>query len=389
MPCPRRRPTATISSASARSPEISFERGADLLVRAGAGADEGGCQGLAATRRLMALGPKSYSKKSGKGTAWFLLKRVDGGARQGGESNGADARHGCGRAAAHGAGRGRARRDRAVGRRHGERLRRALRVRGAEHAAHPPAAAPPRAGAGGLPPAAADRAERAPCRQRRPAIRGRLRGAGGAGGLAVPEADAPRRPRAADAADGPGTQRYRRHRIPGAAGGAGRAAGAGADRRGVDDPGAAVAGDAAEAAEARAAEPDVGQGRRRRPRPALRPPAAQPARPVAAQLRAGGARPRGGGASVLAAPAAVAARLRHLGTRARVSKMPRPPQGAVPAPQEAAVVPKLRGREADGAAGGLRAAGGREAAGAGRGWALVGVILAKSAPGGEGWDVKQ
>src|SRR5882724_8136615 len=372
MPCPRRRPTATISSASARSPEISFERGADLLVRAGAGADEGGCQGLAATRRLMALGPKSYSKKSGKGTAWFLLKRLDGGARQGGESNGADARNGRGRAAAHGAGGGRARRDSVVGRRYGERLRGALRVRGAEHAAHPPAAAPPRAGAGGLPPAAADRAERAPCRRRRPAVRGRLCGAAGARCLAVPEGDAPRRHRAADAADGLVTQRYRRHRIAGAAGGAGRAAGAGADRRGVDDPGAAVAGDAAEAAEARAVEPDVGQGRRRRPRPALRPQAPQPARTDDAQLRAGGDRPRGGGAPVLAARAADAPRLRHLGTRARVQEMPRPPQGAVPAPQEAAVVPKLRRREAGGAGGGLRAAGGGEAARAG-GWrALAG-----------------
>jgi len=46
-----------------------------------------------------------------------------------------------------------------VGRRHGEGLRGAGRVRGAKHAAHPPAAAPPRAGAGRLPPAAADRAE--------------------------------------------------------------------------------------------------------------------------------------------------------------------------------------------------------------------------------------
>ena len=314
-----------------------------------------------ATAQSLALDPRFRGGDKFKCGTFNLTLLQEGGARQGGAGDGADARHGRGRAAAHGAGGGGARRDRAVGRRHGEGLRGAGRVRGAEHAAHPPAAAPPRAGAGGLPPAAADRAERAPCRHRRPAVRGRLRGAGGAGGLAVPEADAPRRPRAADAADGPGAQRSRRHRIPGAAGGAGRAADAGADRRDLDDPGTAVAGDAAEAAEARAAESDQGQNRRRRPRPALRPPAPRPARPVAAQLRAGGARPRGGGASVLAAPAAGAARLRHLGARARLQEMPRPPQGAVPAPQEAAVVPALRGREAGGAGGGFRAAGGGEA----------------------------
>jgi hypothetical protein len=134
------------------------------------------------------------------------------------------------------------------------------------------------------------------------------------------EADAPRRPRAADAADAPGAQRYRRHRIPGAAGGAGELRALGLTGGIWTTQGLPSLATLRELPKlerlnlmsAKVVDGDLG------PLCDLR--HLSPARPVAAQLRAGGARPRGGGRIRSGGATADAPRLRHLGTRARLQE---------------------------------------------------------------------